>query len=408
MWPSRSVRTRSTVLLIALRIAYAYNWFTIGPALGVLSAEFALSPAAWGILVGAFLVGAGSFQVPSGLLARRYGTLPVTLAGAALLGLAATASAAAPSYGVLVALRFLAGAGAGLFFSPAIALVGSLHPEGERGVPVGIFSSAFSAGAGLGLFVPSLLVPVYGWRVALLSGGVVLLAITALAVAEIPRTLGRPGPSARARGPLVALRSRGVWAIGLAFVGLEGTSLSTGQYFVPYALGALGWTPALAGSVAALFVFPSVFGGPLGGRLTERFTNRRTQMVVATAAPAALLAAVPFVGLGAVAAIGFTFAFGYGMVYAMMYVLAPYLPGLPPEEVPLAIGLFNGIQLVGGAAVAAVVADIVEWYGYTAAWEAQALLTIAPLVLLLALPVTRATVPGAGRSAATTPIGSLR
>jgi MFS transporter, ACS family, D-galactonate transporter len=380
--------TRATLLLIALRTAYAYNWFSIGPALPSVSAAFAVPPSAWGGLIAAFLVGAGALQVPSGLLARRYGTRSISLLGALLLGVAAAASAFAPSYDALLLFRGLAGAGAGLFFSPAIALVGSLHPEGHRGVPVGIFSSAFSAGAGLGIFGSALLIPWIGWRGSLLFGGVLLLALLLPALWAIPASVGRPATAAPRAGVPFALRSPAVWAMGLAFIGLEGASLSAGQYFVPFAESVHGWTPAVAGAIGALFVFPSFFGGPVGGRLTERSRRRRTQMVLATAVPAVLILLVPYLGLAGTAVVGIAFSLCYGMVYAMMYVLAPYLPGLESEEVPLAIGLFNGIQLSGGAAVAFAVAYVVGTWGYSAAWTLLGVATMAPLAILAAVPRT--------------------
>lgn len=161
---------RSTALLVALRVGYAYNWFSVGPALPAIGAAFGVGPADWGILVASFLVGAGLFQVPAGYLARRYGARMVSLAGVALLAVGAGASAVAPDFLALLALRLLAGVGAGLFFSPAIGLVASLYPEGRRGVPVGGFSSAFSLGAALGILGSSVLVPVVGWRLALAFG----------------------------------------------------------------------------------------------------------------------------------------------------------------------------------------------------------------------------------------------
>ncbi len=388
---SRSAVTRATAVLVLLRVAYAYNWFDIGPGFPALSGTFHLDPADWGILLAAFLAGAGLLQVPSGVLARRYGTRPISLAGAALLGAASLACAAAPSFLALAVLRAAAGAGAGLFFSPAIALVGSLHAAGERGVPVGLFSSAFSAGAGLGVFGSALLIPLLGWRGSLGFGGVVLLAILAVGVLAIPRSAGAPtprdaSPRLLARGGV--LRSRAVWAIGLAFVGLEGASISAGQYFVPFAEQVRGWAPALAGAVGAVFVFPSFFGGPVGGRLLERGRRRRTQMVLATALPAALLFLIPSLGLAGIVAVAAAFSVGYGMVYAMMYVLAYYLPEVPTADVPLAIGLFNGIQLAGGACVSLITGAVIARWGYAPAWEALATMVLVPLVLLAAVPRT--------------------
>lgn len=389
-------RGRATLLLVGLRVAYAYNWFDLGPALPTLSTQFGVAPTAWGELVAAFLLGAGLFQVPSGLLARRYGTRTLSLGGAALLGVAALASAFAPTFPALLALRFASGAGAGLFFSPAIALVAEMYAPGERGIPVGTFSSAFSAGAGLGVFVPALLIPLIGWRPSVALGGVALLLLLLPATRAVPREVGAPLPEpVGGRGRPRALGSRAVWVIGLSFVGLEGASLSAGQFFVPFAQTVHAWSPALAGAVGALFVFPSLFGGPPGGRLTERFTNRRTQMLVATAGPALLLLLLPVAGLAVTALIAIVFSFAYGMVYAMMYVLAPYLPGVAADEVSLAIGLFNGIQLSGGAMVALAMGAAVDRLGYSVAWPLLGVAVLVPLGLLALLPRTDAVPPAA-------------
>ncbi|MCI4369336.1 MAG: MFS transporter, partial [Thermoplasmata archaeon] len=359
---------RATLALIGMRVAYAYNWLDIGPGLPAIGSSFGLSTADWGLLVAAFLLGAGLLQVPAGLMAARYGTRRISFIGAGLLTLGALASSLSPSFMVLLALRFAAGAGAGLFFSPAIGLVASLHPPGERGVPVGMFSSAFSAGAGLGVFATAILLPALGWRSCLALGGLLMLALAAAALPIVPKTAGPPPPT-RPKAPgtwrlPAALRSKAVWGVGLAFIGLEGASLSAGQYFVPYAHVVRGWDLAIAGAVGALFVFPSVFGGPVGGRLAERSNHRRALMVLATAVPALLLAALPWVGPVEAATIACVFSFAYGMVYAMMYILPPYLPGLTSEDTPLAIGLLNALQLAGGAGVAYAVAWVAASWGY--------------------------------------------
>ncbi|MDE1821518.1 MAG: MFS transporter [Euryarchaeota archaeon] len=385
---------RAMAVLVALRVVYAYNWFDIGPALapgphGVLATYPGIPVSALGLPLAAFFAGAAVMQVPAGLLARRHGTKSIGLLGALLLGGAALVGAAAPTFPALLVLRFLAGAGAGIFFSPTIALVASLYPPGERGVPVGIFSSAFAAGAGLGTFLPALLIPRYGWQVSLALGGALMLVLFLLGLRWVPRDTGAPSarPPSASAAPMAALRSKAVWGIGFAFVGLEGASLSTGQFFVAYAQRPpLLWAPALAGAVASLFVFPSLFGGPVGGRLTERFTNRRTQMVVFTALPALLLLLIPYSPIVGVAAIAATFAFAFGMVYAMMYVIPPYLPGLSQEDTPLAIGLLNGIQLAGGATVAAVAGWVIATYGYSMLWVALTIFIIVPLGLLMLVP----------------------
>jgi MFS family permease len=380
------------VILIALRVGYAYNWFDTGPALPSIGATFAVGPAQLGILVAAFLVGAGLLQVPAGFMSLRYGARAVSIAGVGLLAVAGAGGAFAPTFLVLLATRFAAGAGAALFFSPAIGLVASLYPEGRRGLPVGTFTTAFSAGAALGIVGSSALVPWLGWRAALLVGGLLLGVLAVIALLAIPSRAGA-APAARTRSRLpTALRLPGVWAIGFAFVGLEGASFATGQFIVPWGLAVRGWSILLAGVVGMMFVFPSTFGGPVGGKVAERYRNHRTQFAVAVVGAAAVLAALPVAGLAAAILIGILFSFAYGFVYAVMYILPHFWPELPSNEVPLAIGLLNSIQLSGGAVVAAVFGWVLAASSYAVAWEFLAAAMVASLLVLVALRATPAAV----------------
>ncbi len=379
---------RATAALIALRVAYAYNWFDIGPALLPIGATFSIGPAEFGLLTAVFLVGAGLMQVPAGFLARRFGPRPVALWGAAVIAVGGIASGFSPTFGALLGFRLLAGIGASLFFSPAIGLVASLYPAGRRGLPVGTFSSAFSLGSALGVLATSLLIPSLGWRGSLVLGGVLLGILTLVALVAIPRAAGAPPSTRPPSGIPAALRYRGVWAVGFAFVGVEGASFATGQFVVPWGEVVHGWSLALAGAVGTFFVLPSLFGGPVGGPIAERFRNHRTQFVIATLVGAALLAGLPFVGLAATVAIGTVFSFSYGALYAGMYVLPHFWREVPSDEIPLAIGLFNSIQLAGGAVVLVLFGWIVGVTSYAVGWELLALVMAATLIALVALPPT--------------------
>lgn len=383
----RSV-ARATWVLVAIRAGYAYNWFDIGPALPGIGATFHIGPAQFGLLVGAFLAGAGALQVPAGLLGRRYGNRPVALAGAIVLAVFGLASGLAPSFVALLAFRVAAGAGAGLFFSPAISLVAGMYPEGGRGLAVGGFSSAFSAGAGAGVLVTALIVPVIGWHAALIVGGLELAVLSVAGLLAVPSSVERPRPAGRSALPTAALGFRGVWAIGLAFVGMEGASFATGQFIVPYGEALRGWSPSVAGLVGMMFVLPSVAGGPVGGPIADRRRDHRTQLALAAGAGAFVLAWLPVAGLAGALAIGASFSFAYGFVYAVMYVVPHYWRNVPADEVPLAIGLFNAIQLAGGASVAYLFGRVVAFSSYAIGWEVLAGVDVLTLVALFALPPT--------------------
>jgi predicted MFS family arabinose efflux permease len=401
----RGAVLRATAVLIALRVGYAYNWFDVGPGLPAIGNEFAVGPADWGLLIAAFLVGAGVLQVPAGLLARRYGPRAVSIWGVGLLAVSGVASALAPSFAALLATRLLAGVGAALFFSPAIGLVASLYPPGQRGLPVGTFSSAFSAGAGLGILGSSLVIPELGWRGAMAVGGLTLGVLVLLSLTLVPRAAGAPprsAPPVSRRLPR-ALTYRAVWAVGLAFVGMEGATFATGQFIVPFGEAVEGWSITLAGVVGMMFVLPSLFGGPVGGPTAERHRNHRTQFAVSTLVGAAVLALIPFAGLAGTILIGIVFSLAYGFLYAVMYVIPHFWKEVPPEEIPLAIGLFNSIQLSGGAVVSFLFGWVVSVRSYAFAWEVLAVVVVATLVAIVALPATPVAPVGPRDGAGPTP-----
>ncbi len=387
---------RATAALVALRVGYAYNWFSVGPALVSIGVAFGVGPAQWGLLVASFLVGAGLLQVPAGFLARRFGARTVSLVGVGVLAIGSAACAAAPSFPVLLALRAGAGVGAALFFSPAIGLVGSLYPPGRRGIPVGVFSSAFAVGAALGIVGTALLIPPLGWRLALLAGGVILGVPTLVSLWLVPPTVGAAPPRPSVAGPRLpaALRFRGAWAVGVAFVGLEGATFATGQFLVPWGESVQGWSIGLAGVVGMMFILPSFVGGPVGGRVAERHRNHRTQFVVAAVVCAGVLALLPWAGLAAALFIGLVFAIAYGVIYAVMYVIPHFWREVPPGEIPLAIGLLNSIQLAGGAGVSALFGAIVATSSYTVGWLSLAGLILLTLTALVFLPATPSVLVG--------------
>ncbi|MCI4362411.1 MAG: MFS transporter, partial [Thermoplasmata archaeon] len=109
--------------LFVVRIVYAFNWYNIGAVLPLVATGLHASPTQLAIVLGAFLVGVGIFQVPAGLASVRWGARRVSLAGVALFSLASIATAFAPTWEILALVRFLGGVGAAFFFSPALSLI---------------------------------------------------------------------------------------------------------------------------------------------------------------------------------------------------------------------------------------------------------------------------------------------
>jgi MFS family permease len=347
-----------------------------------------------GIVLGAFLLGVGLFQVPAGFAALRFGSRRVSLAGIAVLGASGILCAFAPTWPILAALRFVGGVGAACFFSPALSLIASYYPAGRRGPVIGFYNGGFSVGGAVGLVTGASLGSAFGWPVTLAVGGVALLAATGAAWIILPHQEGeaRIGPLRELfRASASVLSSRSIWALALGLTGFWAAIYIVAQYFVSYGQQIHpGWGLGTAAVLAALVIVVSFPGGPLGGWLAERGHDRRLLAASFAAGAGLLVLLVPFLSLGPLIPVMGALGLLDGVVFAILYLIPSYLPESRGDGLALGVALVNSIQVIIGSGLSITFGFIVSWYGYTVAWEEAGVLTLLLLPLLFFVHPNRA------------------
>ncbi len=384
--------------LMFARTVYAFNWYNIGGVLPLIGTRFGIGTVEFGILLVAFLVGAAIFQIPAGFAAMRWGSRATSVAALAVMAACACASAVSPNWIVLAAFRFGTGAGAAFFFAPALGLVTAYFPSGQRGVVIGAYNAGFSLGSGVGVIVSAVLGELYGWAVPLALGGALLVIATGLAWVLLPRPstegMGRNfGEVARAARPV--LRSRTLWAVGLAGIGLWGGFYIAAQYFVAFARDVHPtWSLALAAAAPTLMIFLEIPGAPIGGWFGERARDMRRTLALWGLASGALLAAVPFLPFDLIVPAFVLLGFACGLTFALLYLLPTYLPEVRGDAMALGLALVNSVQIFGGSAMAIAFAVLAAGVGYEGAWIFAGVATAAFLPAL-----ALASAPGRSRGA---------
>jgi MFS transporter, ACDE family, multidrug resistance protein len=395
-------RREAAASLMLARVVYAFNWYNIGAVLPLIGKGLRLTTPELGIVVGSFLVGAAIFQIPAGFSALRWGNRTVSIFALFLMGTLATASAFSPNWVVLSVLRFGTGAGAAFFFAPALGLLTSYYPAGTRGPVIGLYNSGFSIGSGVGLFGGAFLGAEFGWPLALLVGGLGLLACAAIAPPTLPRI--RPPPQRRSARELwfaaiPVLRSRSLWALSIATAGLWAAYYVAAQYFIQFASAVHpGWSVVAAAGIPTVMIVLEIPGGPIGGALGERQAEMRRGILGWGIASGIALVLVPYLSLDALVGLFAFLGFADGVVFALLYLLPSYLPEGRGESLSLGLTLLNSIQIFLGSALAIGFAYIVGSFGYTAAWWFTGAIALAPLPLLAWVsgrrgPVARPAVP---------------
>ena len=201
-----------TLMFVGFGAAYSFAAFfrafqdEFAASRGHVAAVFSVAAFLW------FALGA-----PGGMLADRFGTRRVALAGVACLGAGLVAAGAATSLELLyVTFSIGLGVGIGLTYVPSVGAVQPWFAQ-NRAFASGIAVAGIGAG---NLFVPPLAawwIGLYGWRGAFFALAALCLLLGGAAAAVIDnRPGGRPRPGdAPIKGASLgaALRSRLFWAL---------------------------------------------------------------------------------------------------------------------------------------------------------------------------------------------------
>ena len=368
--------------VLTSRVIYTINWFNIAPALVLISADFQLGPVALGILTASFLVGAGVFQIPAGIASARWGPKNTSQLGMLVLSLSGVGEGLSPNFPVLLVSRFLLGVGAALFFAPAIGILTPLFKPEEEGLVLGLYNSCFNIGGGLGLFVWVIVIEAINWHLGLILGGVLGLVSVGIGQIVIPRdgTIRKERRSMRR-----AFENRNIWIIGFGVLGLWGGIFTASQFLEYYLRTSLSFRADIAGLLASLIMFASIFGGPIGGYLSDRLRQRKIFILVPgllTAIGIALFGASPAYGLWfLIPAVGFLDA----MVFSTMYASVSQYPEVGHEYAPLGISIINSVQILGSFGVTIGFTLFAAANGYPAGWLFMGGLALAMMLLIFFL-----------------------
>ncbi|MBS0525295.1 MAG: MFS transporter [Proteobacteria bacterium] len=166
-----------------------------------------------------------------GLLADLYGRRRIFMIGVAIFTAASLLCAAAPSIGVLIAGRALAGLGAALSVPASLAIIRVVwRDEAERGHALGIWAGCNGLAMAIGPTVGGLLIGNFGWRSIFLVVVPFGLAALALARPSIPESSDPQGRSFDT--PAQALGALALGGLALAAIESHGAPIVGATAFV--------------------------------------------------------------------------------------------------------------------------------------------------------------------------------
>ena len=373
--------------VLTSRVIYTINWFNIAPLLGasgLLAKALSLDLPSQGLLTSAFLLGAGIFQIPAGIVSARWGPKNTSQLGMLILSFSGIGEGLSVNFPTLFASRFMLGFGAALFFAPAIGILTPLFKPEEEGFVLGLYNSCFNIGGAIGLFGWVVVTDILGWQGGLILGGLIGLVSVGIGQIVIPRDKTVERARRRPMGPV--FKNRNIWLMAFGVLGLWGAIFSSSNFLEAYTRDTFGTAPLVAGLMASLIMFASIPGGPTGGFLSDKFRRRKIFMLIpgivvsagvilfGVSQPTELWFLIPLVG------------FMDSIVFSTMYASASQYPEVGHDYAPLGISIINSVQILGSYPIPVIFTILVHVYGnnYSPGWFFMGGVSLA-LMMLVAL-----------------------
>jgi predicted MFS family arabinose efflux permease len=272
------------LILATVQFTSIVDFMVIMPLEPQLTLTLGLTPDEFSLVVAFYTWGAGSAGLIATLVVDRFARRPafLTLYAGFLAG--TLACGLAPNFLSLLGARFLTGAFGGILGGMALAILGDVFPEKQRGSATGVLMTAFALASVFGVPLGLALGQWQGWHAPFVAIAVLGLPILFVAAWALPRLDAHLHKATQAH-PLVELVNIFTERNHLRAFSLT-VCLSFGGFavftFLPAYLVAnvklaeedLIWAYVLGGAL-------TLVGAPLIGRLADRYGKLRIYRIVA-------------------------------------------------------------------------------------------------------------------------------
>lgn len=323
------------------RIGFGFQFQSVASLGPDLVPQFHLSYAAFGSLIGAYMLMGMFVALPLGLLGRRFGDRPVLALGLVLMVVGAASDASAVGASGIALGRTVGGIGAVAMTVLQGKIIADFFTGKRFMIGMSVSACTFPIGLGLAQIVLPPLAHAFGWQAALLTEA----AAPALALVVFLVSYRQP--------PAVASQSRGfAWptrreCLLLLIAGSIWTAYTSGYFgymsYVPSTLAGRGESSAMIALVLLIATWGNVPATMVGGGLAARFGGLRIFLI----ANAALVIGMTGTALTG-GAVWWAFLVGVVGTIHPGVIMAVGTLSARPENRAVGMGLFYSVYYFGG------------------------------------------------------------
>lgn len=274
---NKSIKKNSIILLLGLAgfIVMADNW-VVSPILPAIAENLNVDIAKAGLLITAYMIPFGIFQIIFGPLADRYGKKQVITFSIIMFSIATGLCAFGSSLTNLAIYRGLTGIFAASVMPISLALIGDIFPMEERQQAIGTFMGISFLGQGLSMAIGGTIAYFLNWRGVFIAYAVLALIPTLLLILNYKKLPSEQNPNSEILKPYFKLLSNSKSLFTYLIVLLEGI----------FIIGSFSYTGAFIaknyhynyfkiGMILTAFGITSVIGGRLSGKLSKKFGQKK-------------------------------------------------------------------------------------------------------------------------------------
>ncbi len=363
------MRNRWTILavLFLARTAMGFQFQSIGALSPLLVDSYGLSLADIGFLIGLYLAPGVVVAIPGGAIAGRFGDKRIVGLSMGLMFLGSVLIAWAPTWGLLVTGRLLAGVGGVALNVVMTKMVIDWFVGREISTAMSIFINSWPLGIALALFALPIISANGGLQLAWIT---VLASITVALIAFV--LIYQPADTTTEAVTEVKITSFPVYPLLLAGTAwaLSNAALAMVFSFGPALLTERGLGLTTASALISAFMLCLAIAIPIGGVLADRSGKRDAVITFGLSGFVVLAPVIMYAPIAIVPAAVLIFGFLSGLCFGPIVGMPATI--LPPQSRAFAMGVYFTIYYVammGAPVLAGALADYSQtlratwWFG---------------------------------------------
>ncbi|ALB46984.1 MFS transporter [Clostridium beijerinckii] len=275
---NKNIKNKNSIILLlglAGFIVMADNW-VVSPILPAVAQNLNIDIAKAGLLITAYMIPFGIFQIIFGPLADRYGKKQVITFSIIMFTVATGLCALGSSLTNLAIYRALTGIFAASVMPISLALIGDIFPMEERQQAIGTFMGISFLGQGLSMAIGGTIAYFLNWRGVFIAYAVLSLIPTILLIANYKKLPSEKNPNSEILKPYFRLLSNSKSLFTYLIVLLEGIFIvGSFSYTGSYIAETYKFNYFSIGMILTAFGIMSVIGGRLSGKLANKFGEKK-------------------------------------------------------------------------------------------------------------------------------------